>query len=128
MLTTMTKQQQVGSQGEDLAAQYLIDKGYDIVERNWRFSHAEIDIIAFQDDQLVFVEVKTRSYDYYGPPESFVDEKKVTLMADAAYRFMDHIDHQGEVRFDIVSILLQNPAAPVIEHFVDAFFPGLEPD
>ncbi len=128
LLTTMTKQQKVGLQGEDLAARYLLDKGYRIIERNWRFSRAEIDIIAFHGDLLVFVEVKTRSYDYYGPPEAFVDEKKEALMADAAYRFIDHIDHQGEVRFDIVSILLNDSARPVIEHFVDAFFPGLESD
>jgi len=128
VLTNMTKQRQVGSHGEALAAQYLDEKGYRIVERNWRFSRAEIDIIAFDGDLLVFVEVKTRSYDYFGPPEAFVDKKKESLMADAAYQFIDLVNHQGEVRFDIVSILLNDPAAPVIEHFVDAFFPGLESD
>ena len=122
----MTKQKRIGDLGEALAMQHLLSQGYRILETNWRFSRAEIDIIARLNDMLIFVEVKTRSYDYFGPPEAFVDDKKEILMADAAYRYMELIEHESEIRFDIISVLLRERSEPEIKHFKDAFFPGLE--
>lgn len=120
----MAKHIETGKKGEALAKSFLEKKGYKILELNWRFSRAEVDIIAMQEEVLVFVEVKTRSYDYYGTPDAFVTEKKETLLADAAAAYMEEIDHDWEIRFDIIAILLHSPNNISIEHFEDAFFPG----
>lgn len=119
-----TNKQQIGSLGESLAQKYLKSKGYTILECNWRWRKAEIDIIAKIKDILVFVEVKTRSYNLYGPPETAVTQKKEQLLADAASVYMEEINHTWEIRFDIISITLDNPHDPEIIHFEDAFFPG----
>ena len=80
----MAKHLRTGEWGEQLAARFLEDKGLRILERNWRFSRAEIDLIAEEGEVLVFVEVKTRTSDYFGPPERFVSARKRQLLADAA--------------------------------------------
>ena len=114
---------EIGALGEKTAENYLIRQNYRILERNWRYSRAEIDIIAIQDDILVFIEVKTRSSTYFGAPEDSVDSKKEALIMDAAQRYMEEIDHTWEIRFDIVSILLDKSLKVIkIEHFEDAFF------
>ena len=64
---------ELGKMGEDLAVELLIEKGYEILERNWRFRHNEVDIIARKDGLLVIAEVKTRSGDTYGEPYTAVD-------------------------------------------------------
>jgi len=119
----MAKHIETGKKGEALAVDYLKEKGYQLLETNWRFSKAEIDIIMMDDEVLVFIEVKTRSYDYYGKPEESVTEKKQHLLADAAKVYMTKINHEWEIRFDVVAIVLGEPNG--IEHFEDAFFPGL---
>lgn len=121
----MTTTKDIGDKGEEIAKQYLEEHGYDILETNWRYSRAEIDIIAMDGEVLVFVEVKTRSYDYYGKPEESVGRKKELLMADAGAAYMRQIGHEWEIRFDIVSVLVPKSGKPKIEHFPDAFFPGL---
>ena len=121
----MPKSQEVGQEGESLAVYYLQQKGYKILEQNWRFSRAEIDIIAMDGPIMVFVEVKTRSYDYYGRPEDAVDLKKEKLIADAGAAYMRKSQHEWEIRFDIISIILPKTGKPSIDHFTDAFFPGL---
>lgn len=106
-----------------MAVNHLVSAGYDIIERNWRFSRAEIDIIAKYDDVLIFVEVKTRSYTYFGKPEDSVDEKKEALIMDAAQRYMEQVQHDWEIRFDIISILLDKDMnISKLEHFEDAFY------
>ncbi len=114
-----------GQRGEALAAAFLERKGMRIVERNWRYRRAEIDLIAEDGAVLVFVEVKTRASDAFGRPEAFVTPRKVTLLSAAAQAYMEAIDYEWEVRFDIVSVLLPNATDYRIEHFPDAFFPGL---
>ena len=121
----MAKHNETGKHGEDLATNYLRQLGYMILETNWRFSRAEVDIIAKDDEILVFVEVKTRSSTYFGQPEEFVTPKKERFMADAASVFMEKIGHDWEIRFDIISVILENPNKPEINHFKDAFFPGI---
>lgn len=122
----MTVQKIVGLRGEELACAYLERKGYTIVERNWRFRKAEIDIIAKVDDVLIFIEVKTRSNADFGLPEEFLRQQQQKMIADAAGVYMDRNNHDWEVRFDIVSILLKDRGEPEIRHFQDAFFPGEE--
>jgi len=65
-----------GKNGEDIARKFLLAKGYDILDENWRFEKAEIDLIAFFERKLIFIEVKTRSAIGFGQPETFVDKKK----------------------------------------------------
>ncbi len=105
-----------------MACQYLADLGYQIIERNWRYSKAEIDIIAKDQEVLVFIEVKTRSSDYFGKPEDFVSEHKELLYSDAASRYMESIGYEWEIRFDIISVLLNTRGIYTIEHFKDAWF------
>ncbi|HEX5626228.1 MAG TPA: YraN family protein [Saprospiraceae bacterium] len=111
-----------GRYGEQLAAEYLQNAGLHILERNWRHSKCEIDLIAREGEALVFIEVKTRSSDYFGPPEAFVSEKKERMMQEAASVYMEAIGHDWEVRFDIVSVLLHADGGHQLEHFRDAFF------
>ena len=119
----MTNHIDTGIRGEAIARSYLIEKGYHILEKNWRFSRAEIDIIAMDGQILVFVEVKTRSSDIFGKPEESVNSHKQHLLIDAANVYMDQINHEWEIRFDIVSIILKGDNFS-IEHFEDAFFPS----
>ena len=121
----MARHNELGKKGEELAEEFLKNKGYEILETNWRHRKAEIDIIAKHKDVLIFVEVKSRSNDHFGRPEAFVDQKKEELMADAASVYMEVIGHEWEVRFDIISILFHNDAYQSIDHFKDAFFPGI---
>lgn len=120
----MAKHLETGKDGERLAKSYLEDKGYRIEAENWRFSRAEVDLIAWDNAILVFVEVKTRTGDYMGAPSSFVTEKKERLMVDAASVYMENIGHEGELRFDIISVLIKGKHME-LEHFEDAFFPGI---
>ena len=121
----MAELHETGKKGEKIACDYLKTKGYQILETNWRFSRAEIDIIAKFDEVLVFVEVKTRSSDFFGQPEEFIDQKKEKLIADASSEYMKQVGHEWECRFDFVSIILTGPSYR-LKHTEDAFFPGLE--
>lgn len=121
----MAELHETGKKGEKLACDLLASKGYKILETNWRFSRAEIDIIAKQNETLIFVEVKTRSSEFFGQPEEFIDEKKEKLIADAASEYMKLVNHEWECRFDFISIILTGPSYR-IKHIEDAFFPGLE--
>ena len=112
----------LGKLGEELAFQFLIQNNYEILERNWRFSRAEIDLIAKIDDALVFVEVKTRSSIQYSKPEESVGQKKQNLMIDAAFVYMEEQGYDWEIRFDIVSIFKPAYGKPRIQHFKDVFF------
>lgn len=121
----MAKHLEIGKKGEQLAVEFLKNKGYTILETNWRFRRSEVDIIAKDKEILVFIEVKTRSYDYFGKPESFVSKRKKILLQDAASAYMVKINHSWEIRFDIIGILMPTPKKISIKHFEDAFFPGL---
>lgn len=109
---------ETGVQGENLAAEYLARNGYEIVARNYRFRKAEIDIIARRENWLLFVEVKTRTSDHFGEPESFVTQAKANHIFHAAEQFIYNIDWNGHVRFDVVSVKLG--VTPEIRHFEDA--------
>lgn len=124
-MSTMSKNIKLGSQGEAIAKQFLIAKGYTILESNWRFSRAEIDLIVKDGEVLVFVEVKTRSTALFGSPALAVGKKKQQLLFDAANAYMEKINHDWEIRFDIISIILKANAHE-LEHFEDAFFSGWE--
>lgn len=112
---------QTGSDGETLAAEYLIGKGYEILERNYRYGHAEVDLIVRKGNWLIFVEVKTRSGKSFGFPEEFVDWKKEENVFYVAEWYMEKIRWEGNVRYDIVSVLGVGWEREVM-HFEDAFY------
>jgi putative endonuclease len=109
---------EIGREGENLAAEFLKDKGWEIVSRNYRHKRAEIDLIIQRDDWTIFVEVKTRSSASFGEPEEFVDEFKAQKIFEAAEEYIFSTNWLGHVRFDVVSIKLGSP--PEIVHFEDA--------
>lgn len=123
-IKTMAKHNEIGNIGEDIAHTFLIDKGMQVLERNWRYKRAELDIIAMEAETMVFIEVKTRSDDILGSPENAVDTRKRKLMIRAAIAYMHHSKHDWTIRFDIVSVILRNDK-PQIDHIQDAFFPEL---
>lgn len=112
---------ETGILGEQIAKDYLISIQYKILEQNFRYSKSEIDLIAKDREVLVFVEVKTRSYDYFGPPESFVSEHKELLIHEAGSYYMETINHDWEFRFDIIAILLNKDGSHQLNHFKNAF-------
>lgn len=113
----------IGEKGEAYAQKFLRSKDYQILECNWRYSRAEIDIIAKHNNILIFIEVKTRSYVYYGQPENAVSPGKEALIIDAAQRYMEHIKYDWQIRFDIISIILDKELnVKQLKHFEDAFF------
>lgn len=124
-LSSMAIQQVIGKRGEILAAEYLEHKGYQIVAINWRFKKAEVDIIAKAGAVLIFFEVKTRSYDYFGPPDAAINAKKEGLITSAAHAYLAEHQYEGEIRFDVISILLKENAMAEIAHIEDAFFWGI---
>jgi putative endonuclease len=109
---------EIGREGENMAADFLVEKGWQIVSRNYRFGRAEIDLIIRRDDWIIFVEVKTRSSSSYGEPEEFVDEFKARKIFEAAEEYIFATNWLGHVRFDVVSIKLGDPVE--ITHFEDA--------
>ena len=114
----MTDKTEIGRKGEILAAEFLVEQGFQIVARNYRFGHGEIDLIVKREDWLLFIEVKTRSSSDYGHPEEFLQDFQINRIFNAAENFIFAIDWQGNVRFDVISIKLGGK--PVIEHFEDA--------
>ena len=119
----MVLNKNIGKHFENVACTYLINRGYQILEINWRYRKAEIDIICKKDEMIVFVEVKSRSNTFYGAPETQITAKKEILIIDAAQRYMDQIGHEWEIRFDIISIVFNNVLELVkLNHFKDAFF------
>ena len=117
----MSKHNEVGKFGEELAVDFLLQKGYQILETNWRFQKAEIDIIVQKATTIAAVEVKTRSTNEFGDPQDFVNKKKITLLTKAMDEYVNRNDLDVEVRFDVVAITL-NDQKTEIEHLKDAFY------
>ena len=118
----MAVHNELGKLGEDLAVQYLTDKGYEILERNWHNIHKEIDIIAKDGDDLVIVEVKARQTDEYGEPDIAVTKRKQRMLIAAANAYITRKGLDVETRFDIISIIFKDGES-VIDHIEDAFLP-----
>ncbi|MEL7832971.1 YraN family protein [Fodinibius sp. Rm-B-1B1-1] len=114
---------EIGDDGEELAVAYLESKGYTILERNYHFERAEVDIVAYDNEAfIIFVEVKMRSTNRFGEPEEFIDDAKINNVYKAAEAWLYERKMDGApVRFDVISILQNNNEAPDIKHFEDAF-------
>jgi len=117
----MAEHNDLGKFGEELAVDFLEKNGYEILETNWVFQKAEIDIIAQKENILAIVEVKTRSSIEFGLPQDFVKPKKIQLLVKAVDAFVNERDLNIEVRFDIIAIHKEGKSF-VIEHLIDAFY------
>lgn len=113
---------QLGQQGETIAKNFLEEAGYEILDENWCFGKAEIDLIAYLDKRIVFVEVKTRTSSGFGQPEDFVNQTKQTLLQTAAEEYLYIMNFKGEIRFDIISILFDKQGNYKLKHIEDAFW------
>lgn len=116
----MATHTELGKEGEAIAVNYLLNKGYAILERNYRFQKAEVDIIAVKGETLAAVEVKMRSSQYFGSPEAFVTPKKIQLLVKAIHHFVIKNNLDLDVRFDIIAIV-KNKETVDIKHLEDAF-------
>lgn len=110
-----------GKQGEQFAIEYIVAKGYTILECNWRYKKGEIDIIAEFNNTIVFAEVKTRSSDRYGFPEQAVSAAKRNLLSITAEEYMYQKKLTKNIRFDVIAIIKKGDIY-LVEHFEDAFF------
>ncbi|WP_027879576.1 MULTISPECIES: YraN family protein [Mesoflavibacter] len=117
----MANHNQLGKKGEQLAVDFLIENGYDIVERNYRFNKAEVDIIAQKEDVLAIIEVKTRSTTDFGNPQDFVKPKQIKNLVKAVDEYVTVNNLEVDVRFDIIAIVKEEKQFN-IEHLEDAFF------
>lgn len=117
----MSVQQRLGQDGEDFAASHLVENGYEILERNYRFGKAEIDIIARKGGVLAVVEVKTRSSLAFGKPEDFLKPAQIKNLVKVVNHYVQGLDEDLEVRFDIVA-LHKKGTQYSLQHFEDAFY------
>lgn len=117
----MATHNDLGKLGEDLAVDFLQKEGYEIVERNWTFQKAEVDIIAQKENVLAIVEVKTRSSIDFGDPQDFVNSKKIKLLVKAVDEYVSRSELDLTVRFDIVAVS-KDATIYKIEHLQDAFY------
>jgi putative endonuclease len=118
----MAKHNELGKLGEDLAADFLEKNGYKILNRNWTFQKAEIDIIAQKAETLAIVEVKTRSSTDFGLPQDFVKPKQIQSLVKAVNQYVIVNDIELKIRLDIIAIHKDATQNFVIEHIEDAFF------
>jgi len=116
--------EELAKKGEQMAADFLKENGFEIIERNYRHGHGELDIIAIdsKDGFTVFVEVKTRQNLYFGEPEYAITKSKQRQVKKVAelYLYDKEID-EINCRFDVIAILLEDENNPVINHYENAF-------
>lgn len=117
----MALHNELGKFGEEMAVEYLRKNGYEILETNWTFQKAEIDIIAQKENILAIVEVKTRSSIDFGLPQDFVKPKKIQLLVKAVNEYIISNDLDVNARFDIIAINKEDNGYN-IEHLIDAFY------
>ncbi|MCJ7465978.1 MAG: YraN family protein [Maribacter sp.] len=117
----MGKHNEFGKEGEDLAANFLVEQGYTIKYRNFRYLNSEIDIIAQKANVLAMVEVRSRSNDQIINIAETITKKKIRLLVMGADHYVSENGLDVEVRFDIIAIL-RNPKIFQIEHLKSAFY------
>ena len=111
----------LGKRGELLAQNYLREKGYVLIENNYRIRRAEIDIIALDGDFLVVIEVKTRTASFLVPLSQIITPSKINLLIRAANYYVQRKGIRKEVRFDIISVIIKGEQIK-IDHLIDAFY------
>lgn len=113
----------IGKSGESEARIYLEKKGYRILHTNWRYQHYELDIVALHKEELIIIEVKTRSQDYLLEPEEAVNKKKILRIVAATDAYVRSFNYDLPVRFDILTLLKDTQGYHIREHIEDAFYP-----
>ncbi len=121
----MATHNELGKEGELLAANHLLSEGYVIRHRNWRCGHDELDIVAEKDGTLVFVEVKTRKDVLFGLPEDAVTSGKIRRIVSSADAYLREYAIDLPVRFDLITIVTEGNGLPRLRHIEDAFYPPL---
>lgn len=119
----MAAHNELGKWGEQIAAQYLEEKGYSILARDWKDGHRDLDLVAMDGDTLVFVEVKTRSKNFFNNPEEAVDWRKVRSLSMIASKFVKLYQIDADIRFDIVAVIGDGGSHFEVNHITDAFLP-----
>ena len=119
----MSEHNEVGKEGENLAVAYLKKEGYLILGRNLFFRKAELDIVARKGNDLVFVEVKTRTKGSLLSPEQAVDYRKQKFIIEGASAYIEKEDLDLDARFDIISVVI-NGNDSEIDHIENAFYPS----
>jgi len=117
----MARHNDLGKLGEQLAIDYLVEKGYAILNQNYRFDKAEIDIIAKKQEILAIIEVKTRRNAEFGKPQSFVQSQQIKRIVKAAHEFVIENNLNVDIRFDIIAILKTDKSLQ-IDHIENAFY------
>lgn len=117
----MAEHNNLGKKGEDAAVKHLLQNNYQIINCNWRYRNYEVDIIARQDDTIIFIEVKTRSGSLWGYPEEAISKSRIKRLVDAADYYIQANDITSDIRFDVIAIIADNNTLE-IEHFENAFY------
>ena len=112
----------LGNKGEEIAVNYLIENKYEILEKNWRYKRAEVDVIAKKDNWIIIVEVKTRSSSNFDTPADSINKTKIKMLTEAAEAYIMQNDLENEVRFDVISIIKQKNNH-TIQNIESAFYP-----
>lgn len=115
----MAAHNELGKWGEEIAAAFVEKKGYEILQRDWKSGHHDLDIIAKDEDTLVIIEVKTRRNRLFGNPEEAIDYKKRQSIQSAINHFVKSHHINAPVRFDIISIVGMIGSTPEIDHIKD---------
>ncbi len=100
----MAQHNRFGNEAEEKALDYLLQKGYTLLEKNYRYGHAEVDLLMQKKEKLICVEVKARSTDFFGTPQSFISSKKIQLIVSVVDHYIEVSDLDLEVRFDVIAI------------------------
>lgn len=122
----MAAHNELGALGEHIALDYIRGLNYQILETNWVCGHKEIDIIAKDGDTIVIIEVKTRKAPVLVEPETTVDAYKRRHLIWAANSYVNRYQYDMDVRFDIISIVVDRNNEKRIEHIQDAFYPSIK--
>lgn len=110
-----------GDEAEDFACNFLIEKGWEIIDRNYYAGHFEVDIIARENTTIVFLEVKMRSSKAFGSPVEFVSEAKVERIFSVAEHWVHENNmHNSPLRFDVIAILKKSSGFE-LTHYADAY-------
>lgn len=121
----MAKHNTLGKAGEDAAVAYLERNGYTVLHRNWRKNHLELDIVAAQEDTLAIIEVKTRTNTDYAKPQDAVNWQKIRRIVIAADAYVKCFGIDTPLRFDIITVIGEQPGNFRIEHLQNAFYPPM---
>lgn len=118
----MNYNKDTGNKGENIAANYLLKHGYNIINKNWRYRHWEVDIIASKKNKLHFVEVKTRTNDRFGKPEESIGRNKMNNLKNAAEEYLYQHPEWKYIEFDVIAITLKYEEVKEIFMIEDVYF------